>query len=55
MSLNKGQKRQAFDLALDVTKAYGNCGTPPNDPHLILRHLYAEIKTIMEDLVKTAD
>ena len=52
MALTKEQKNKAFDLALKITTAYGNCGDPKVNPSVMLRTLYNEIKEITEDVFK---
>ena len=52
MSLNQNQKDAAYRIAVEITKAYGNCGDPKVSPSVMLRSLYDVIQEIMEDIAK---
>ena len=54
MALSKEDKQLAFNIAVDITKAYGPSpgGTNKFEPAYVLKQVYEQIKGIREDIDK---
>jgi hypothetical protein len=52
MALSKDDKKYAFGIAVEITKAYGPGGANKFFPNDVLQQLYDTIKSIKEDIEK---
>jgi len=53
MAVSKEDKKYAFLVAVDITKAYGPGGANKYLPSDVIKTLYAAIKEIKEDVDKS--
>ncbi len=52
MALSKDDKKHMFNIAIDLTKAFGQGGTGQFSPSSILIAFYEALKEIREDIEK---
>jgi hypothetical protein len=55
MALSKEERKNAFTIALEITRAYGPGGATKFLPSEVLQELYTTIKGIKEDINGTKD